>query len=144
MSFETITTSPIDEFKKEHIQLAKKYLQLKNEMKKLIKSNDDETITNTATELRKAYCEMQCMFWKIKEEEIKIKLEDFDSKSVEYWELCIQRFQYYDKSMYYHYMVHNQEYTYNRCIKPVVANKISGFHDCILSKKRMQRISGEE
>ena len=142
MSFETITTSPIDEFKKEHIQLAKKYLQLKNEMKKLIKSNDDETITNTAAELRKAYCEMQCMFWKIKEEEIKIKLEDFDSKSVEYWELCIQRFEYYDKSQYYYYLSQNQEYTYTRCIKPVVAHKIQGFKGCISSEERMARVYG--
>jgi len=150
MSFETIIVSDIDEYRKEHVQLTKRYLQLKRELVSLVEAGDDEEIVKTASEFKKAYCEMKAMFWKIKEEEInieieKLKVDNPDSyESVKYYELCIKKFEYYDEYSKYHYMAKNQEYSYNRYIRPVVDNKIMGFHNCIDSRKRMIRVFGEE
>ena len=150
MSFETIVISDIDEYRKEHIQLTNQYIKLKRTLLSIVDSNDDEAIAKVAGELRKAYCEMKAMFWKIKEEEINIEIKRLqidnpdDYETVEYYELCIKKFECYDNYSRYHYMAENKDYTYNRHIKPVVQHKIMGFNNCIDSRKRLIRVFGEE
>lgn len=139
----------LDEYKQEHEELTERYLQLKRNIQSLIESDDDEELANTAGELKKTYCEMQAMFWKIKEEEVQMEINQLkqdnpdDYESVKYYELLIEKFQHYDNYAKYHYMAKNQDYTYTRSIRPVVDHKIIGFHNCIDSVKRRIRVFGK-
>ena len=144
MSFETITISPIEELRRKHHRLVEEYLKFKRIFLSLIEDDDEEAIIKLIPGMRKAYCEMKSLFWKIKEEETQIELKKLDSNSIEYYELCIRRFECYDKSKYYESIAQNKEHTYIRCIKPVVAHKIQGFKGCISSEERMLRVYGEE
>lgn len=147
--FKPFIITDLDEYKEEHAKLTEDYLQIKKTLRSLIESDDDEELANTAGELKRIYCEMQAMFWKVKEEEVNMKIDQLkldnpeDYESVEYYELLIKKFEHYDNHAKYHYMAKNQDYTYNRHIRPVVDHKIIGFHNCIDSVKRRIRVFGK-
>lgn len=148
MDHKPFIITDLDEYRQEHAELTGQYLQLKRNIQTLVESDDDETLANTAGELKRIYCEMQAMFWKIKEEEVnmkidQLKLENPDYETVEYYELLIEKFEHYDKYSKYHYMAKNQDYTYTQHIRPVVDHKIIGFHNCIDSVKRRIRVFGK-
>lgn len=149
MDHKPFIITDLDEYRQEHAELTEQYLQLKRNIQTLVESDDDETLANTAGELKRIYCEMQAMFWKVKEEEVNMKIDKLKQdnpenyESVEYYELLIKKFEHYDNYAKYHYMAKNQDYTYNRYIRPVVDHKIIGFHNCIDSVKRRIRIFGK-
>ena len=73
--FKPFIITDLDEYKEEHAKLTEDYLQIKKTLRSLIESDDDEELANTAGELKRIYCEMQAMFWKVKEEEVNMKID---------------------------------------------------------------------
>ena len=92
--------------------------------------------------LKELSLQKRILFWSIKEVETRNQIEDMQKEyptenyPIEYWQLCIKCYEYYENRLKAEAIRDNKEWNFNRYHKPMINHQLMRFESRINSIKR--------
>lgn len=123
--------------------ITKCYQDLKQHIRDCIEFEDFETLDSyDITRIKELHFKKSALFWKMKVEKTKAEMEEIKKQNpqnykqtVEYCELGVKKFTYYDEQMKAECKANGDMYSYDRHHKPVIQNQIFNWQMMVDNRK---------